>query len=151
MPDYTKAIGAYPDSFMMIRDTGLKVEFWLKANSIATWQQNLPYGWTVNGVTGSGTHNYNYPWPGGAYPTPGPLELLRSFDVAYSQSVTFRLGKTATAAFQGPHTFTVSIQRATVRVNVSGVWKLGIPYVHHGGKWKVGQVWVKDGPWKRGG
>lgn len=152
MVDYVKSIGQYPGSYMMIRDLGTTVEFWLKANSIATWTQNMPYGWTVNGSTGSGTHSYNYPWPGGGWPTPGPLERLRSFNVATTQTVTFRLGRTYTQAFGGPHTFSVHLQRHSIRVRHNGTWRQGIPYVKHGGQWRLGQAYSRhNGSWRVGG
>lgn len=152
MVDYDRAIGQYSGSLMRIRDTGSTIEFWLRANTIATYHQNLPYGWTVNGQTGSGTHSYNYPWPGGGYPTPGPLERLRSFNVATTQTVTFRLGRTGTSAFGGPHTFSVFIQRHSIWVNVNGAWRQGVPYVRHAGKWKMGQAWARqNGSWRVGG
>lgn len=152
MADYLKYIGSTNRSYMMIRDTGTHIEFWLKAWSMATWQQNLPFGWTINGQTGSGTHGYNYPWPGGGYPTPGPLERLRRVPVETTQRVTFRLGRTRTQAFQGPHTFSVQIQRHSVRILSGGVWRNGVPYVKHGGKWKQGQAYTRSGgSWRLGG
>lgn len=152
MVDYLKTVGSYNDSYMMIRDLGQTVEFWVQANTSMTYHQSLPYGWTVNGSSGSSTAPYNYPWPGGNLNTRGPWVRLRSFNVAYSQNVTFNLGRTGVVGFQGPHTFTRHIERATVRVRVNGVWKTGIPYVRVSGKWKLGQGWVRDGgKWKRGG
>lgn len=151
MVDYIKNVGPYGDSYMMIRDLGQTVEFWLQANTSLTYHQKLPWGWTVNGSTGSGTTPYNYPWPGGSVNTRGPWHRVASYTVLYSQNVTFRLGKTGLIGFQGPHTFTKYIERATVRVRVSGVWRTGVPYVRSGGKWKIGQAWVRDGSvWKRG-
>lgn len=151
MVDYLKEIGRYGNSYMMIRDLGQTVEFWVQANTSLTYSAALPYGWTVNGSTGNSTAPYNYPFPGGSENQPGPWVRLRSFSVLYSQNVTFRLGATGTSGFQGPHSFTKNIERATVRVNHNGTWKTGIPYVRSGGKWKVGQAWVRDGSkWKRG-
>jgi hypothetical protein len=39
---------------------------------------------------------------------------------------------------------------AGVRVNVNGVWKLGVPYVNVGGVWKMAEAWTKSaGTWTR--
>lgn len=152
MVDYTKALGSQVGSLMMIRDLGQTVEFWVRSGSAGTWGQNLPYGWTVNGSTGTGKFNYNYPWPGGMYPTPGPWHKLRSFTVLYSQNVTLRIGATGTAGLNGPSEFTKYIERATARVRHDGAWKTAIPYVKSGGVWKPAQAWVRSGgSWKRAG
>lgn len=90
---------------MMIRDTGSTVEFWLKAGS-QTFNYQLPWGYTVNGVTSS-TKYFSFQ-PGGAW------QKLGSWTVSYSQTVTFRLYASGTSGLGGPTTFSQAISRATV-------------------------------------
>jgi hypothetical protein len=90
---------------MMIRDLGSAVQFWLNANNGTTFNHQLPYGWTVNGSTGSSTFDYG---AGSGW------RMLRQFTVNSSQTVTFRLGNTGTSGFGGPTTFSHAIARATV-------------------------------------
>lgn len=106
MTDYTRGTGS--SGTMLIRDNwpaSNTVEFWLNSNNSTTWSDHLPWGWTVNDVTGSSTHNYQ---PGAGW------RRLGVFSATYSQNVTFRLGSTGTSGFGGPTTFTVFVQRSTV-------------------------------------
>ena len=143
MVDYTKTLGSQVGSKMMIRDLGQTVEFWVISGSPYTYTDSMPFGWTVNGSTGSGTI---------AYPAGGDWLKVKSFTVQTSQNVTFRIGSTGTVGLNGPTEFTKYIERATARVNVNGTWKTAIPYVRVNGVWKVAQAWVKSGGvWKVGG
>lgn len=102
MVDYDKSTGS--SGAMRIRDLGSTVEFWITSGNSVTWNEFLPYGWTVNGSTGSSTYNYQ--------PNTG-WEKLKSFTVSYSQTVTFRLFDSGTSGFGGPTTHSVYIDRAT--------------------------------------
>lgn len=103
MTDYTHSSGN--SSTMMIRDTGTIVEYWLNSNNSTTWSDHLPWGWNINGSSGSSTYNYQ---PGAGW------KKLGSWNVTTSQNVTFSLGATGTSGFGGPTTFTQFINRATV-------------------------------------
>ena len=150
--DYTKSLGRQEGSYTRIRVYSSKVEFWVRSGSAGTWTAAMPYGWTVNGKTGSGTIAYNYPWPGKTYPTPGPWLLVKSFTVNTSQTVTFRIGATGTAGLNGPSEHKQFIQRNTIRVRHNGTWRLGIPYVKSGGQWRQGQAYARhNGTWRVGG
>jgi len=102
MTDYTHSTGN--SGTMMIRDLGSTVEFWLNSNNGTTFNHQLPYGWTVNGSTGTSTYDYS---AGAGW------RKLRSFTVTTSQTVTFRLFDTGTSGFGGPTTFNQFIDRAT--------------------------------------
>jgi hypothetical protein len=103
MTDYQRGTGS--SGTMMIRDTGTVVEFWLNSNNSSTWNAALPWGWTVNGSTGSSTFNYQ---PGAGW------KKLGSFNVGTTQTVTFRIGDTGTSGFGGPTSFSVGISRGGV-------------------------------------
>jgi hypothetical protein len=102
MTDYKKATGS--SATMMIRDTGSVVEFWINSNNSSTWNSALPWGYTVNGVTGSGTKSYS---PGAGW------VKLGAWTVTTNQTVTFRLGASGTSGFGGPTTFSVAISRTS--------------------------------------
>lgn len=121
MVDYFKVTGDNPNpdykGSMMIRDLGTTVEFWIRAGSENTWRDNMPYGWTVNGSTGTSTKDY---------PTGRDWLFLRSFTVTTSQTVTFRLFETNTEGLGGPTTFSQYISRSAVpdpptRPNISQI------------------------------
>lgn len=103
MTDYTKPTGS--SATMLIRDTGTTVEFWINANNSTTWSDHLPWGWNINGSSGTSTNNYqpNSQW-----------RKLGSWNVTVSQTVTFSLGATGTSGFGGPTTFNQIIDRGTV-------------------------------------
>lgn len=103
MTDYTKSTGS--SGTMMIRDTAGKVQFWLRAGS-ATFNHNLLYGYTVNGVTDN-TNRFDFD-SGGAW------QMLRQWTVSSSQTVTFRLGDSGTSGLGGPTSFSQAINRDTV-------------------------------------
>lgn len=108
MVDYYKETGTNPNpgykGSMMIRDTGTHIEFRIKAGSVNTQHVAMPFGWTVNGSTGTSTK---------PYPAGGKWLFLRSFAVSTSQTVTFRLFATGTEGLGGPTTFSVTINRGT--------------------------------------
>jgi len=100
--DYLKPTGS--SGTMMIRDTGTRVEFWLKAGS-ATFNHSLGWGFTVNGVTdNSNTFDFK---SGGAW------QMLRSWAVSSTQTVYFRLQDSGTSGLGGPTVHQINIDRAT--------------------------------------
>lgn len=102
MTDYTKSTGS--TGTMMIRDTGTRIEFWLKAGS-ATFNYQLPWGYTVNGTT---DNSNSFRFESG-----GDWQRLKYWTVTDSQTVTFRLYDTGTSGLGGPTTFSKAINRAT--------------------------------------
>lgn len=102
MADYTKSTGT--SGTMKITDTGTKVQFWLKAGS-ATHNSSLPWGYTVNGTTDN-SNSFNFE-------TGGDWQMLKSWTVTTSQTVTFRLYDTGTSGLGGPTTLSAKINRAT--------------------------------------
>lgn len=109
MTDYKKATGS--SATMMIRDTGSVVEFWINSNNSSTFTSSLPWGYTVNGITGSGSK---------AYSAGAGWVKLGSWTVSANQTVTFRIGATGTSGFGGPTTFSQAINRTTVPAAPSG-------------------------------
>lgn len=103
MVDYTRATGT--SGTMMIRDTGVAVQFWLNSNNSTTWSDHIPWSGTINGGGVGGSFNY---------PKNGGWKQVYSANVWTNQNVTFNLGNTGTSGFGGPTSFTVFIQRATV-------------------------------------
>lgn len=103
MADYTKATGY--NGTMLIRDTGVYVEFWLKAGS-ATSNGALPWRYTINGVT-SGTLSFDFN-SGGTY------QRLGIWTITYDQTVTFYIGDSGTSGLGGPTSFSVPIVRDSV-------------------------------------
>lgn len=90
---------------MQIKDLGDIVEFWLNAGNSSTFNHQLPWGYTVNGVT---NNNREYDYKAGA-----GWEKIGSWGVTTDQTVTFRLGDTGTSGFGGPTSFSVAIKRAS--------------------------------------
>jgi hypothetical protein len=107
--DYTRSTGN--SGTMRIRDNAPggasgTIEFWINSNNTTTFDHELPWGYSVNGVTNNTlTANYNAGM--------GWL-LLGSWTVSASQTVTFYLRATGTSGFGGPTTFSQAISRATV-------------------------------------
>lgn len=104
MTDYTKSTGS--SGTMMIRDTGTYVEFWITSGNSTTYNHQMPWSYVINGVTSS-TKYYDYSAGAG-------WKKLSSWNVTYSQTVTFKLGDTGTSGLGGPTTFSVAIKRASV-------------------------------------
>lgn len=115
MTDFTRPTGN--SATMMIRDLGNgagagNVEFWLNSNNGTTWSDHLPWGWGINGGTGTSTFNYQ---PGAGW------KRLGVWFVSAAQNVTFNILATGTSGFGGPTSFTVHINRATVPPQTSPV------------------------------
>lgn len=109
MTDWTMSTGS--SGTMMIRDNAPgqasgTVEFWLNSNNSTTFNHDLPWGYTVNGVTDN-TNQFDYSAGAG-------WKRLGVWTVTTSQTVTFRLFDTGTSGFGGPTTFSHAISRATV-------------------------------------
>lgn len=104
MVDYTKTTGV--NGKMVIRDTGLDIEFYFQAGYNSDWWNGMPFNWTANGHTTSKTINY---------PTGRPFYKVGEVRVTDSQTVTFRLtdGSSATG-IGGPTTFSQAIKRDTI-------------------------------------
>lgn len=103
MTDYTKSTGS--SGTMMIRDTGGKVQFWIKAGS-GTFAYQMPWGFTVNGTTDNSNEF--------RFESGGNWQMIRQWTVSSSQTVTFRLYDTGTSGLGGPTTFPHEINRDTV-------------------------------------
>ncbi len=104
MTDYFKDTGSSGE--MRITDTGTHVEFWLNSHNSTTFNHQLPWGMTVNGVTDNG-REFDYSAGAG-------WQRLGRWAVSSSQTVTFRIFDTGTSGFGGPTTFSQFIDRATV-------------------------------------
>lgn len=103
MTDYERNTGS--SGKMLIRDLGDIVEFWITSNNTTTWTSSLPWGWTINGSTGSSTYNY----PAGA-----GWRRLGNYLVTESQTVYFRIGASGTSGFGGPTEHSAYINRQSV-------------------------------------
>jgi hypothetical protein len=103
MTDWDKATGN--GGTMKIRDTGTRVEFYLRAGSSATFNHNLGWGYTVNGTTDN-TNTFDFE-SGGTY------QLIHSWAVTSSQTVTFRLQDSGTSGLGGPTNHSAIINRDT--------------------------------------
>ncbi len=109
MTDYIVNTGS--TGKMMIRDNAPgaasgTIEFWITSNNSTTFDHEMPWGYTVNGVTDNTLeHNYN---------ANSGWNFLGSWTVSVTQTVTFRLFATGTVGLGGPTTFNQLISRATV-------------------------------------
>lgn len=101
MVDYYKDTGSTGQ--MRIRDTGTFVEFWITAGNSTTFNHEMPWGYTINGVTNN-SKEFDYKANSG-------WEYLGGWDVNTSQTVTFRLRDTGTSGLGGPTSFSVAIDR----------------------------------------
>jgi hypothetical protein len=102
MVDYHKDTGS--TGTMRIRDTGTFVEYWINSGNSTTFANQMPWGYTINGVT---NNNKEFRYNAGS-----GWEYLGGWDVNTSQTVTFRLFSTGTSGLGGPTTFSVAIKRA---------------------------------------
>ena len=102
MTDYDWSIGN--SGTMRIRVLATTVEFWITANNSTTFAYNMPWGYTVNGVT---NNSKEYRYNAGAY-----WEKIGSWSVTYSQTVTFRLFDTGTSGLGSGATHSVFVDRA---------------------------------------
>ena len=101
MPDYDKATGA--GGILRIRDLGKTVEFWVKAGSTGTYNHyGIPYTWSYNGTSGSGSFKYN---------TGAQWLKVRTFTVTTSQTVQFNMGDSGTAGLGGPTSHSAYLNR----------------------------------------
>lgn len=102
MVDYDKATGS--GGVMRIRDTGSIVEFWIAAGSSSTFDHEMPWQYTVNGITSA--------WQEFDYTAGGGFRKLGQWNVTYNQTVVFKLGATGTSGLGGPTTHSAAISRA---------------------------------------
>jgi hypothetical protein len=105
MVDYTKTLGEWGTSVMMLRDTGTIAEFWLKSGPL-TRCYGVPWGYTANGVT---NHNLRFD-----YPVPETWRRIGTLNIVGSQNVNFWIGETYTRGFDGPASLSGYFQRSTV-------------------------------------
>lgn len=103
MADYQRATGT--SGLMMVRDTGIRVEFWLKA-AVGVSAPNMPWGYTING-TESGIHRF-------AFQGNGLWQMIKAWNVYDTQNVQFRIGTTGVGGLGGPTALTVLILRPKV-------------------------------------
>jgi hypothetical protein len=101
--DYKKATGS--SGQMMIRDTGTIVEFWITSGNSTTFAYQMPYGWTVNGVTDN-ANTFRYEAGMG-------WRKIQAWTVNTAQTVTFRLFDTGTNGLGGPTTLSAAISRGS--------------------------------------
>lgn len=107
MTDYIKAISGSVGGQMMIRDSGGVVSFWIKSGNSASWDGDLGWSGTVNGVGVGGTFYYGL--PGAVW------RQIASWTVSYSQTVTFKkTTDSGSSGLGGATTFSVAISRSTV-------------------------------------
>lgn len=142
MTDFNHPTGSSGD--MLIRITGSTLQYFINSNNSTTFDNDLHWSYTINGVT-SGTQTARYNAGAGWL-------LLGTWTVNYSQTVTFNLQATGTGGFGGPTSFSQAITVAAARINVGGVWKLATPWINVAGVWKQAHVWVNSaGTWKTAG
>lgn len=110
MTDFTKSTG--DNGTMLIRDIQGKVQFWLRA-AAAVAQADLPYGFTVNGVTDT-VNTFNFK-------SGGEWQMIRQWTVTTTQTVTFRLGQTG-PSLGGPTNFSAFIDRNTTPDPPDKLW-----------------------------
>jgi fibronectin type III domain protein len=100
--DYRKDTGSSGE--MVIRDNGSTITFLISAHSGSTFSHDMPWGYTINGVT---NNNRQSDYGQGA----GWL-TLGTWTVSTDQTVTFRLFDTGTSGLGGPTTLSAFINRA---------------------------------------
>lgn len=105
MTDYHRNTGS--TGTMMIRDTGTNVEFWITSNNSTTFDHEMPWTSMINGYLYPGYYEHNYNANSG-------WNLVASYAITYTQTVTFKLGPTGTSGLGGPTTFDQYIFRPTV-------------------------------------
>lgn len=130
---------------LLIEDYGANVGLYIRSDDEGEIIEQLPWTYTLNGVTESWKSHYfnsDYGW-----------NHLGTIWVGYSQTITLRLGDTGSYDLGGPTDFPVVIHRgsagtgARVRygteqrpaqawVNVNGVWTPAELWVKHAGVWK---------------
>jgi hypothetical protein len=103
MTDYKRSTGS--SGTMMIRDYGNTVEFWLTSSSGSTFAHELPWGYTVNGIT---NNDREFDYSAGA-----GWARLGSWSVTTDQTVSFRIFDTNTSGFGGPTTLSAFLNRSS--------------------------------------
>lgn len=103
MVDYKKSTGS--SGTMMIRDNGTTVSFMLNSNNGSTFNNELPWGYTVNGTTNNSRET--------RYSAGAGWVTFGSWTVTTDQTVTFRIFDTDTSGFGGPTTLSVAIDRSS--------------------------------------
>ncbi|AWN03275.1 minor tail protein [Microbacterium phage Camille] len=103
MVDYDKSTGA--SGTMRIRDTGSKIEFWLKSGYSTTWFGSLTFSYSSPNGSGSFSHGYD---------TGNTWQKMGEITVTSSGTVSWTMPASGTSSFGGPTTQSVSISRATV-------------------------------------
>lgn len=92
---------------MMIRDTGSSVEFWIISGNSSSWDGQLGWSGTVNGVGVGGTFNYGL--PGATW------RQIGAWSVTSSQNVTFnKTTNSGSTGLGGSHSMTVYVGRGGV-------------------------------------
>jgi hypothetical protein len=103
MTDYTKSTGT--SGTMMVRDTGTRIEFWLRASAL-TYNYQLPWSGTINNTL-LGAREFRFEQG-------GQWQMLGAWTVSTSQTVVFHLSNTGVSGLGGPTEIRVAIKRATV-------------------------------------
>lgn len=103
MTDYKKDTGSSGE--MMIRVNNPTVEFWLNSHNSSTFNNQLPWGYTVNGTTNNDRET--------KYSAGAGWVKFGSWSVTTDQTVTFRIFDTGTSGFGGPTTLSVFVDRAS--------------------------------------
>ena len=81
--------------------------------------------------------------------TAGQLSVLANNSSSFIYLSVYEDPPFYTTGANAPHL--VVPDKGSIRVNVGGTWKLGIPYVNIGGAWKQGAAYVNiGGAWKTG-
>lgn len=100
MVDYLQGTGV--SGTMMIRDTGINVEFWINSGQSSTWWGSVNWAWESPNGQGNGFFGYN---PGEGWKHVGTIA------VTASGNVTWTIGDTGTQGVGGPTTQTVWLNR----------------------------------------
>lgn len=103
MVDYKKDTGSSGE--MIIRDNGSTVSFLINSHNSSTFNNDLPWGYTVNGTTNNSRES--------KYSAGAGWVTLGSWTVTTDQTVTFRLFDTGTGGLGGPTTLSASIDRTS--------------------------------------
>ena len=103
MVDYHKSTGI--TGTMMIRDTGSRVEFWLKSGYSSSWFGSATFSWSSPHGSGSFSAGYN---------SGDTWQRMGSITVTSSGNVSWTMPRTGSSQIGGPTTQTVYLNRATV-------------------------------------
>lgn len=128
MTDYRKDTGSSGE--MVIRDNGTTVTFLINAHSGSTFAHDMPWGYTINGVTNNSRES--------DYSAGAGWLTLGTWTVSTDQTVTFRLFDTGTSGLGGPTTLTAVIDRAGPPAAPSKVLLSEITATSMRAKWTAG-------------